>query len=611
MKNYTIEQRDEQLLNTTSNIRYNVFFKNAAQHLMHFEMEVDAVDVPVLKIVMPSWMPGSYKIRDMVSNVGDFAVTDAAGKPVFFEWTSKSEVEIHANGSTALKISYSYYGNERTVRTPHVNRFHASIFPVACMFYVDGRQDEIHHVILHHDRAEWMEVSTALSPVNSFKNGGKVVLGALNYDILADSPIEIGNQQVRTFEHLGAKHEVALVSQTPFDVDWLTEQTKEIVRVEAAFFGGLPYDRYVFIIHAVPNLYGGLEHARSSVNMVDVGAFSDKTKAIQLLSLLCHEYFHTWNVKRIRPRELGPFDYTRENYTRMLWLAEGFTSYYDDLLTYRCGFYTRDEYFKNIAKEHLGKLARVPGRKAMSVKDSSQLAWVKLYLTTPDSGNRFPSYYLKGGVIAMLLDFYIIEKSNGAKTLDDAVRAMWDLYLKRPELGLTEDEVIDLTEKSTGVTVRDFFLKMLDGRDELPYEEHFKNFGLVLKDKQVKKETEKFGEKRTFLKPAENYFTGLTLKDAGAVLTVAAVEAYSPAEAAGIGVDDEIIAVNGIRVTNVKMFEDTLEWNSQNAEITAAAEGKLYKAALKPVFKTEFEITVDPNATPEQKRLLDVWLKRV
>ncbi|HYF04045.1 MAG TPA: PDZ domain-containing protein, partial [Patescibacteria group bacterium] len=513
------------------------------------------------------------------------------------------------NGTTALKISYSYYGNERTVRTPHVNRFHASIFPVACMFYVDGRQDEIHHVILHHDSNEWKEVSTALSPVNSFKNGGKVILGALNYDILADSPIEIGNQQVRTFEHLGAKHEVALVSQTSFDVDWLTEQTKEIVRVEAHFFGGLPYDRYVFIVHVVPNLYGGLEHARSSVNMVDVGAFSDKTKAIQLLSLLCHEYFHTWNVKRIRPRELGPFDYTRENYTRMLWLAEGFTSYYDDLLTYRCGFYTRDEYLKNIAKDHLGKLARVPGRKAMSVKDSSQLAWVKLYLPTPDSGNRFPSYYLKGGVIAMLLDFYIIEKSGGAKTLDDAVRAMWDLYLKRPELGLTEDEVIDITEKSTGVAVREFFLKMLDGRDELPYEEAFKNFGLVVKEKQVKKETEKFGEKRTFLKPSENFFTGLTLKD-GAALTVAAVEANSPAEQAGIGVDDEIIAVNGIRVTNVRMFEETLAWNSQNAEITAAAEGKLYSAALKPIFKTEFEITVDPNATVEQKQLLDIWLKR-
>ncbi len=610
---YHIEQRDEQLLGTTAKITYDLHFDRAPQHLVHVVMTVSGVSEATVTAVMPAWTPGSYKVRDYAGyqgNVQAFTVRDGVKAEAPFRWRDKSSIEIVTNGADVVELHYVIYGLERTVRTNHINRNHAFLVPTATMMYVEGRIQEIHHVILHHDQQAWPSVSTQLSEVRPPSDRG-VVLGALNYDILADSPLEIGSHAVRTFDVQGARHELAVASSQSVDVDWLVEQLRVIVNTEAAIFGSVPYDRYVFILQCYPNSYGGLEHARSSVNAVDPQSLLDKSKAKGLLALLCHEYFHLWNVKRIRPVELGPFDYTKENYTPMLWLAEGVTSYYDDLLSYRCGFLTQDEYLTTLSSEHLTRLMLVPGRFQMSTRDSSFLSWVKLYLQSPDGNNRFPSYYLKGGVITLLLDLYIIDHTDGTSSLDDGLRGLWERYLQDPSRGVTEDECIAILERSTGVQLRDRLMQWLNGTTELPYAELLEPLGLQLVVEPEAAPAITFGENRSFATVPATRFTGLNLADAGSGVVVKGVLDGSPAQRAGIGIDDELVALDGTRITSSKQFDQLLAAaGEREVLLTAQCDGVLYTTTIitAPVMKARLQKLA--TLSSRQQQLFDRWLRR-
>lgn len=601
---YSIEQRDEQLLATTSAIRYHCFFDRVEQHLLRVRMEID-VDSPSITLVMPSWTPGSYKIREFVSHQGNLTVRDTNSNNVEYHWKTKNILIVNTDGLSTVVVEYTYYANERTVRTMHINRWRAFIMPVNCMMYVEGRMNEIHHVYLHHDKNRWKQVSSALSPIKElFDANEPIMLGALNYDILADSPIEIGNQQVQYFEACGAKHEVAVTSNIEVDMKWLTEQCKTIVEVEGSMFGGVPYDRYVFMIQIGSNVYGGLEHSRCSVNLIDSSAVLDYTKSGNLLALLCHEYFHTWNIKRIRPVEYGPFDYVNECYSPMLWLAEGFTSYYDDLLSYRCGFMSAEEYIASLGTEHLGKLERVPGRLAMSTRDASYLAWVKLYAQSPDGNNRHPSYYLKGGIITLLLELTIISESDCKYRLDDVMRELWTMYLERPEQGVTEEEVYSAIHRATGIDVRERMIYWLNSTEELEYNSLLNKFGLLYENQVV--------EPIIFNGVHTRLFTGLGLKEEAGKLIINAIEDASPAQLSGLSIDDELIAVNGIRVTTANGFTElTARYGVMKpVAITAVCDGLMYTTELSAVPRKEPRLSLKSVITEEQKRLLDFWLMR-
>lgn len=596
---YSIEQRDEQLRGTEARIHYHLSFPQAGMHLLHAEMRVETDGSDVI-FAMPGWLPGSYKVRDFVANQGDVQAFDGGGEALPFEWLSKSRLLVRGEGKTEVRLRYTYYAHERTVRHSHINRFHAFLNPGNCLMFVEGRTEEIHHVHIDHP---WSRVSTALSPV------ADGMWGALNYDILIDSPIEIGDHYSAAYERHGAQHEVAITGAGDFDPDWITERTKEVIDNAVDLWGGLPYDRYVFILHMLPDQYGGLEHARSQVSMFDSNSFGDKKRIGKFLALLTHEFFHTWNVKRLRPAELGPFNYHEENYTRMLWLAEGVTSYYDDLISFRSGFYTRKEYLKILSEDHLNALQDVPGRLAMSIKDSSFLAWVKLYNPTPDSANRFPSYYLKGGVIFLLLDLFIVDATSGEKSFDDGLRALYDRYERNPEAGITEEEFVRIVSDAVGVEIAEPFLGWLNSTEELPFQDLFLTVGLEWKEKEEKEE--KIGE-GIVLPSAEKTWVGLALSEDRGSLKVAKVWADSPAELAGIGPEDELIAVNGRRVRDVKGWKAALQSAPAGKEmrLTAACEGTLYEAALVPERKRHFHLAETDNPTPEQEKKLEKWLGR-
>lgn len=612
MKNnapYSIEQRDSELRGSRAAIRYNCYFDLAPQHLLRVEMEVDAVPVSQgdVILVLPVWLPGSYKIREFSGNVGSFRATDRKGNVLPHEWITKNRVQI-SGVTKSFTASYTYFAFERGVQQSHVTRWHAFLNPGNCCFYVDGRMNEVHHMTFHHTQStNWKQVSTSLSPINT---SGRT-FGALNYDILVDSPVEIGSHVVTSFTLHGARHDVAFAGMLNIEPDWVVTQLKAVVEQGYKLFRKLPYDRYLFLIQFYPKCYGGLEHARSHVALYDSDSLGDKAMPGKFLSLLTHEFFHLWNVKRIRPIELGPFDYNREQYSSMLYLAEGATAYYDDLMSYRCGFQTESDYLTTLGEQHLQALADIPGRLATSIKESSFLAWVKLYLPTADLNNRYVSYYLKGGVLWWLLDLHMLAATNGKRRLDDGMRALMRRYSAKPSVGITEDEMISILSKACGLNVGGVLRKWINGHGELPTESLLKKFGLSLVGKKPG-DAGTFGEKRANPTQPVDWFMGLITKEASGTLQVGRVFPDSPAERAGLGADDELIAVNGARITTQKQW-DVITKSARlkdSVEVVASSEGRVYKTTvqLKPSQKKYLVKLKKPTA--EQKKLFAAWLKR-
>jgi predicted metalloprotease with PDZ domain len=253
---YSIEQRDEQLLGTTAQIRYHFHFEHAHQHVVRVVMEVDVENKGSLVLGLPVWIPGSYKVRDYISTLGSFQITNQDGTTLTWHWLSKNRMEVQVEKGT-LHLEYAYYAYEKdsTIRSSHVTRNHAFLNLVTCCMYVEGREQEIHHVYFHHNREKWSSISTSLSPVASKAlDNEPLILGALNYDIIVDSPVEIGNHYVSSFQYENSIVEVAIAGRGNYDAEWLTDRIKTIVETEAPIFGGLPFDRYVFIIHLYPGM---------------------------------------------------------------------------------------------------------------------------------------------------------------------------------------------------------------------------------------------------------------------------------------------------------------------------------------------------------------------
>ena len=592
---FSIEQRDSDAASIVPRIFYELDFAHAARHLVEVTMTVhDVVGNP--EFVLPAWVPGSYKIRDYISRLGSLVSENADGEALSYEWSSGNRFRVEAQGADVVVVRYNYYAAEHSVRHSYVGRGRAFLNPGNFLLYVDGRTAESHGLSI---ASPWSTVSTPLAPLAEL-----ATFGALNYDILVDSPIEIGDHEVVKFDVAASSHEIVLAPESGVDREWIELVCRRVVEQGLAFWGELPYDRYVFFLQFIPEMYGGLEHARAQVSVFDPTKLHEKTAVVRFLSLITHEFFHTWNVKRIRPIELGPFDYERENFTRMLWLAEGATSYFDDLLSYRTGFMTEKEYLKALARQHIGALRNVPGRHAMSVTDSSMLAWVRLYNQHEESINQFPSYYLKGGVIFLMLDLLIIEKSDGVSSLDEGMRAHWRRYKTDPAVGVTTDEFVAIVEEACGVPIRREFLEWLDSTGDLDVNARLATVGLGLDDRPEKPTTIGQG----FPMPRDpKRRIGVSVSTKDGFLRVDRVLASSPAAAAGIGAGDLLISVNGERVTTPAEFLRRAS-TTPKPRIEGLNDGRFYSVDLEPENRPTWRLVERDDVDERGHRLRRIWL---
>lgn len=494
-------------------------------HLLEVEMRVKWVQMPErIELKMPVWTPGSYLVREYSRHVQDFAATDGGERDLPWRKTSKNTWQIDSAGANELAVKYRVYSNELTVRTNELNDEHAFWNNSALLMFPKG-QLKAPSTLRVVPFGDW-KLATGLPSVPGQLN----TFRAANFDVLYDSPFEASNFNEITFNVRGVPHRFVITGKGNYDLNKIAADTTKIAEECYNIFGEIPFDNYTFILNLRGG--GGLEHLNSTALQWNQFGFKPNSRYSDFLGLVAHEYFHSWNVKRIRPDALGPFDYENENYTKLLWVAEGATSYYEGLLRQRAGLITAKEFLDGKANI-IRQLQSRPGRFETSLEDASFDAWIKYYRQDENSINNQISYYDKGELVNMLLDVTIRSASGGTKSLDDVMRTLYNDFYKKGR-NYTPADYQKAAESAAGVSLNDFFTKFVRGTSEIPYDEILRGIGLRL---------ESSGEN------AGKAFLGADVTDAAGRLTIRTVAAGTPAYEFGLNTGDQIIAVDGHRAS--------------------------------------------------------------
>lgn len=513
-------------------LRYRVWLRDAAAHEIDVELRVPALGRTILDLVFPAWAPGSYMIRDFSRHVYDLTFRDARGRPLPAERMDKLRWRVRCDGE-AVTIRYRVFAFEVGVRTAFFDDTRAFWNGTNLFFYVDGERARPCEVRVEAPRS-W-RVSTALPRAR----GGAYV--AANVDELYDAPFEVGTHAVYGFRERGAAFAVTLQGRTNADVARLVEIVRRIVRATGALFGGFPFARYVFIVHALPSRGGGLEHASSCTLDVAGLGFEDEKGYLSFAALAAHEFFHAWNVKRIRDRALVDLDYTRENYTRLLWFHEGFTNFMEGIVLLRAGLVTPERYLKDLAEEWQRYAAR-PGRNVTPLAELSFEAWIKQYKPADNHHNRAVSYYDKGKWAGLMLELLLRRATGGRRGLADVFRRLMRDFGARG-IGVTAEDVRAAAEAVGGRSLGSYFAAYIDGTDELPVPRLLRQAGL-----RVAFAPRHRGEDDPVRRRRGRAYAGWQVGH-GERAIVRSVAPGSPAWRAGLTYGDEIVALGGARVS--------------------------------------------------------------
>jgi predicted metalloprotease with PDZ domain len=567
---------------------FTVSVERPTTHYFHIEFRCDSVAGEVLDFKLPSWTPGYYMITDYAKNVLGFRARDGAGRPLDWEKISKSTWRVKAEGTNTVVVSYDIYAFARSVVESSVDDGQAFISPTSLFMYVSGRLRRPVTVTLAVP-PEWQCVSTGLEPVV----GGPHTFVAPDFDVLYDSPILVGNQEILPFEVWGIPHEFVGRNLGSFDRRRFVADLKAMVESAANIFGELPYTHYVFL--AIGPGGGGLEHLNSQVITFSGDRLSDPAEYKKVMSFISHEYFHHFNVKRIRPLALGPFDYDRENYTDMLWISEGFTVYYEDRLLRRSGFYTPEEYLERL-RVVLARFENDTGHRYTSVAESSFNAWSGYFGHNEHQMNTGVSFYDKGCALAVLLDLAIRQGTKNQKSLDDVMRTLYRTFYKEKKRGFTDREFREVCERMAGAPLPEIFEVYVKTSTDIDYARYFAWAGLEI-DVQPREQ------------PGAALGAGTEERDHALVIT--RIEPDSPASLAGLSKEDEILALDGVR-TDGRKLADLLKASKpgETIRILLARRGRIREIDVLLGARTErtFRITPMKGPDPLQAAIRRDWL---
>ncbi len=576
-------------------IRYTLNFPAPQTHYVDVEATVPTRGRPQIELEMAVWTPGSYLVREYSRHV-DEATAMAGGQARPVEKTAKNRWRVQTGGAPTVTVRYRVYGREMTVRTNFIEADFALINGAATFLTLaDDTTPRPHEVALTLPAA-WKTTMTGLPPAAV---GVAHHYKAADFDTLVDSPIVAGNPAVYEFTVKGTPHFLVNVGEGGvWDGQKSAADVQKIVEAQAAFWGDLPYDRYVFI-NMITEGTGGLEHKNSTVLMTSRWRTRARRGYVDWLSLVSHEFFHTWNVKRLRPVELGPFEYERENYTKTLWVAEGFSDYYGDLLAVRAGVMTPEESLGSLS-ETIASLQATPGRLAQSVEEASFDAWVRYYRPDENTPNSTISYYTKGGVIAFLLDIEIRKATNNFRSLDDLMTQAYAHYSGAK--GFTSAEFRALASEVAGIDLSAWFRTALDTTDELAYND----LGwLGLRFKPEPPSTKAWVGLTTAM-------PGATLRNDNGRLVVVQVRRGTPVFDAGVNAEDEILAIGGYRV-RPDQWEARLEAFRPGDKVPLLVARRERLVTLEVALATEapraWRVESDPAASDAAKARLAGWLR--
>jgi predicted metalloprotease with PDZ domain len=565
-------------------IRYSLHFPAPHTHYVEVTATVPATG-PSVDMMMAVWTPGSYLVREYARHVEDVSAEGRDGRRLLVEKTAKNRWTIATGGERAIVVRYRVYGREMSVRTNWIESSFALLNGAPTFLTLADGVARPHEVTIV-PADGW---TRSLSGLSDASDPHRYV--APDYDTL------VGNPAVYEFSVDGVTHLLVNEGEAGvFDGARAARDVEAIVREHRRMWGSLPYEKYV-LLNVLTEATGGLEHGNSAVLMASRWATRTRKAYVSWLELVSHELFHVWHVKRLRPIELGPFDYEREVHTRSLWAIEGITEYYGNLLIHRAGLTSRDEFLDAIS-EKIESLQTTPGRLVQSAALASFDAWIKLYRPDENTPNTSITYYTKGCVIAFLLDAIIRRATGGAKSLDDALRRAYELYSGRR--GFTPQQFRGLIEDMVGRSLASFWNDAVDGTIELKYAEALDYFGL-----RFKPDTPRPGER-------QRAWLGALTKVEDGRLVVTQVKRGTPAFTAGVNVDDEILAIDDFRV-RADRLEQRLEQYSPGQRVTMLVARRERLRDVTLTLGAEpmrlWRVEMDPIATPVQAERLNAWLK--
>ncbi|HUZ79885.1 MAG TPA: PDZ domain-containing protein [Thermoplasmata archaeon] len=513
-------------------IHYSVRPDPSGEHRGEFTLELSDAAEPLVDLVFPSWVPGSYWIAEYQRSIGRFTAHagDPELRPLRVERVDKGRWRIHTEGARTVVATYSVYGYQMVDEALDVTDDHLFLNAALCLPYIDGHA-EVSSELTVHVPPDWQVISEleqlAREPAR---------FRAANYDELVDSPIDAGHPLVLTIRPGGIPHRIVLCGRGGnFEAHRLEEDIGKIVQATIALVGGSPLERYTFFIHLTDTPDGGLEHATSTSCVVARTAFRPAESYRRFLSLIAHEYFHLYNVKRIRPRVLQRFDYTRENYTRLLWWMEGTTSYFDRLLLRRAGLATPAQFLESFTR-WIGPYLQTPGRRWQSLEESSFATWIDHYKPFEESANQSIDYYVKGGLVSLCLDLHIRHATENRASLESAFRRIWAEH-GSPDRGIGEEELQPILQRATGLELGSFFDRYVRGTEEIDFSEFARYAGLSLGPAPRPPDEEE-----------EGGYLGIQTVNSSGLVKVRTVLAGGPAGRAGLSPGDEIVAIDGAKV---------------------------------------------------------------
>ena len=559
-------------------IEYTLRFPAPASHYVEVEAVYPTGGAAAVELMMAVWTPGSYMVRDYAGRLERVRCVDVAGEEAPALKTRKNRWRVETGGADIVTLRYSIYCREMTVRSNWVESGFALLNGAPTFVtLVDSETDRpaaMRHAVRLEPPAGW-RVHTTLEP-------GEGAFVAEDFDELVDSPIVAGHLAVDEFDVGGAAHALVSVGDwTLFDRERAAADVAKLVAEQHRFWGDVPYKRYSFL-NALTEGRGGLEHKHSMLIMGSRWASRTRKGYVAWLKLVSHEFFHTWNVKRLRPEALGPFDYEREVHTRSLWVAEGLTSYYEAVLQRRAGLMTDDE-FLGALSEDIEVVEKSPGRLNDPVAEASFDAWIKLYKRDENSVNATISYYTKGAVIAFLLDAEVRRRSAGERTLDDALRAAWKLH--SGEKGFREAEFRAILSETAGDDLADWLSDLIDRAGPIEYERALEWFGLRFRA------AEPLAEARGWM--------GVETEAREGRLMVTVVRRGTPAHDAGVQFDDEIVAMDDYRVGPLELVDRLGCYRPDDeAVLTVTRRGRLERLAIRFGATPEqtWRLEIDPDA---------------
>ena len=599
-------------------ISYQVYPASLQAHLFEVTLCIEQPDPEGQVLTLPAWIPGSYMIRDFARNI--VTMQAACGS----EWVQLEKLDKQTWRCDAvsgeLKVVYQVYAWDLSIRSAHLDATHGYFNGTSLFLKVIGQESESCKVEIlppEGDAYRNWRVATTL-PADGAKHLGFGGYRAADYEELVDHPVEMGEFTHIAFEVAGVPHEIAITGRHQADTERLCRDLKAICEYQIGLFGELPpMERYLFQVMAVGDGYGGLEH-RSSTSLLckrtdlpRVGEVEVSEGYREFLGLCSHEYFHLWNVKRIRPAVFQKADLSTEVYTRLLWAFEGITSYYDDLSLLRSGRIDRQGYLDLLSRT-ITRVLRGSGRLKQTLEESSFDAWTRFYKQDENAPNAIVSYYAKGALAALALDLTIRRDSGGAKSLDDVMRALWQRH-GREDIGVAESDIEALAAEVTGLDLSAFFDQALRGTSDLPLEELLAGVGIELILRPARNAKDRGGVVKGELEaPASRPVLGahFVADSGGAKLSV--VLDGGAARQAGLAAGDVIVAVDGIRAA-----ADTLEAQiarvpaGYSVSVHAFRRDELMRFDLRPqpAPMDTCELRVAEGGGEDGRKSLQVWLQ--